>query len=59
MLVWLSANLATVAVAVILAAIVAAVIWYMVAQKKKGASSCGCGCSSCAMSGICHSADKK
>ncbi len=59
MLAWLSANLATVAVAAMLAAIVAAVIWYMIAQKKKGISSCGCDCGGCAMSGSCHSADKK
>ncbi|MBO7451281.1 MAG: FeoB-associated Cys-rich membrane protein [Clostridiales bacterium] len=30
------------------------IIWNTVRKKKKGISSCGCGCSNCPMSGSCH-----
>ena len=58
MLAWLSANLATLLVAAVVLAVVGFVIGYMIAQKRKGISSCGCNCSGCAMSGTCHSAKK-
>ena len=54
---WLSANLGTILVALILIAIVAVVIIKMCRDKKKGRSSCGCGCEHCAMSGACHQAN--
>lgn len=55
MLTWISENIATIIICVILLAIVAAVIGKMVRDKKKGKSSCGCGCANCAMNGSCHS----
>ena len=54
MLTWLMSNLATMVVCLILAAILGWIISTMVKNKKKGKSSCGCGCSGCAMSGMCH-----
>ena len=54
MLLWLKANLATVLIALILVAILAAVIFKMIKDKKEGRSSCGCGCSACAMRDSCH-----
>lgn len=54
MIIWLSENIGTIIVSIILILIVASVIIKMVRDKKKGKSSCGCGCSSCAMSGACH-----
>ena len=45
--------LATVIITICLAAVVAWIIWRMIRKKKKGGS-CGCGCSSCAMSDMCH-----
>lgn len=36
-------------------AVVAAIIISMVLNRKKGKSSCGCGCLNCPMSGSCHS----
>ena len=36
-------------------AVVAAIIISTVRNRKKGKSSCGCGCSNCPMSGSCHS----
>lgn len=56
MMLWLSENLATIIIGVILAAIVVMIIVSMIKNKKKGkSSSCGCGCKDCAMSDMCHS----
>lgn len=51
---WLSENLATVIVCVILAVITAFIIVKLIKDKKAGKSSCGCNCSCCPMSGACH-----
>ena len=51
---WLSSNLGTIIVSLILVGIVAAIIVNMVKKKKAGRSSCGCGCENCAMKGACH-----
>lgn len=55
MLTWISENIATIIICVILLAVIAAIIGKMVRDKKKGKSSCGCGCANCAMNGSCHS----
>ncbi len=54
MFTWISENMGTIVIGAILAAVVAAVIVHMVRNKKRGRSSCGCGCSGCAMNGSCH-----
>lgn len=54
MLTWIAENIATVIICLVLAVIVAAVILKPVKDKKKGKSSCGCGCANCAMAGSCH-----
>lgn len=54
MFTWIYENLGTIIIGAILAAVVAAVIVHMIRNKKKGRSSCGCGCSSCAINGTCH-----
>ena len=54
MLAWLSENLATIIICVVLAAIVSAIIVYLVENKKKGKSSCGGNCGHCPMAGKCH-----
>ena len=46
--------MATVIISLILAAIVVSIILKIIKDKKAGKSSCGCGCSSCPMSGECH-----
>lgn len=51
---FLTANLGTIVVGAVLLAIVALIIVNMVKDKKKGKNSCGCGCSNCPSSGICH-----
>ena len=45
--------------AAIIAVLVALVIFFHFRNKKKGKGSCSCGCSGCAMSDICHGAEKK
>ena len=53
MLAWLSENIATIIICAVLIAVVAAIIVSMIRDKKKGKSSCGCGCADCPMSGSC------
>ena len=55
MLAWLRENIATIIICAVLIAVVSAIIVSMIKNKKKGKSSCGCGCADCPMSGSCHS----
>ncbi len=52
-------NAATIIVTLILAAVVAAALIKIIKNKKSGKSSCGCGCSGCAMKNSCHSGSKE
>ncbi len=54
MITWFSENIATIIICAVLIGIVAAIIAHMIINRKKGKSSCGCGCANCAMSGHCH-----
>lgn len=56
MLTWIMENMATIIISAILLLVVAIVITSMVRGKRKGKSSCGCGCAGCAMNGACHPA---
>ncbi len=56
MLTWLMENMATIIISAVLVLVVAAIIVSMVRGKRKGKSSCGCGCAGCAMNGACHPA---
>ena len=49
MLAWLSKNIATIIICLVLAVIVTLIIFSLVKNKKKGKSSCGCKCAHCAM----------
>ncbi len=55
MLEFLTANIGTILIGLLVAGIIALIILSMVLDKKKGKSSCGCGCANCAMKGSCHS----
>ena len=57
MLAWIAQNIGTIIICAVLALIVGAVIISMIRKKRKGKSVvCNCGnCSSCPMSGQCHS----
>ncbi len=50
----LQGNLSTVLIGAALALLLGGIVWGMVRKKRKGESSCGCGCSDCAMNGACH-----
>ena len=56
MFTWIMGNMATIIISAVLLLVVAAVIASMVRGKRKGKSSCGCGCAGCAMNGACHPA---
>lgn len=47
MLAWLSANIGTILIAIVLFAIVAAIVVKLVRDKKQGKSTCGCNCPGC------------
>ena len=51
---WLFENLGTILVGAAVLLAVVLILVKMWKDKKKGVSSCGCGCSSCAMAGTCH-----
>lgn len=51
---WITANLATILLSLVLLAVVAGIVWRLIRQKKQGKSSCGCGCENCPSSHMCH-----
>ena len=57
MMLWLAHNIGTVIVTMVLAAAVTFVIVKTVKDRKRGASSCGCGCAGCALKDHCHPKD--
>lgn len=54
MLTWIMGNLVTIIISAALILAVAAIVAGMIRGKRKGKSSCGCGCAGCAMNGACH-----
>lgn len=54
MFVWIYENIATIIICVILIAAVTASIATLVRDRRRGKSSCGCGCADCPMSSSCH-----
>lgn len=54
---WLFQNKASLAVGVILICLVVLVAVWMVLNRKKGKSSCGCACGDCPMKGDCQKKD--
>ncbi|MBO4680553.1 MAG: FeoB-associated Cys-rich membrane protein [Clostridiales bacterium] len=56
---WLTQNIGTILISLMLALIVGGIVYSMIKDKRKGRSSCGCGCANCAMAGKCHPVAKK
>jgi hypothetical protein len=52
-------TILSIVVVAIVAAIFLAIVVRGIINKKKGKSSCSCGCSGCAMSGTCHPEKKE
>lgn len=57
MFAWIMENMATIAISAGLIVVVAAIIVGMVRGRKKGKSSCGCGCAGCPAGGACAGQD--
>lgn len=47
-------NIGTIVISLIILLIVSSIIAKLVRDKRKGKSSCGCGCENCPSSGMCH-----
>ncbi len=56
---FLQNNIGSIVVGFILAAVVIGISVKLISDKKKGKSTCSCGCSTCPNSSLCHAADKK
>ena len=54
MLDWIIQNLANIVICLVLILAVTLAVVKLVRDKKAGRSSCGCGCSACALRGSCH-----
>ena len=54
MFTWIMENMTTIIISAVLIIVVAAIIAGMVRNKRRGKSSCGCGCAGCSMNGACH-----
>lgn len=54
MLTWLTENLGTILVTILLIVIVTAIIRNMIKDKKQGKVTCGGNCGACAMCEYCH-----
>ncbi len=50
---WLIANLGTIVVGLIVAAVITLIVVYLIRKKKKGESTCGCDCANCPMKNKC------
>ena len=55
MISFITENLGTIIITVVLVAILATIVVKLVRDKRKGKSSCGGNCAHCAMGGSCHS----
>ena len=54
MITFLLNNLATILVSLVLLAILGLILFKLRKDKKRGVSSCSCGCEGCGASGMCH-----
>lgn len=54
MLGFLAENWGSILIGAILAAVIVLIVVKLFRNKKKGKTSCGCGCEQCPSSGMCH-----
>ncbi len=53
-MIWISENLSTILICVVLAVIVIGIVMSMLKSRKNGKCSCGNDCGCCPMGGSCH-----
>ena len=53
------ANSGTIIVSIILLGLVGLAVHNLISDKRKGKTTCGCGCANCPSAGICHSGKNK
>lgn len=58
MFAWISQNIATIIISLVLLLIVGLIIYKLRKDKKAGKSSCGNNCAHCPSAGMCHSQEK-
>lgn len=58
MLAWVQQNWGNIVILGVIALILSLIVLSHVRKKRRGESTCGCGCTQCAMKGICHSEKK-
>lgn len=51
---WITSNIASIIVLLIVVLVVGAIVFKMIRDKRKGKPSCSCGCGGCPMSDSCH-----
>ena len=59
MLTWLSANLSTLLISLVLFAVVISIVRYLIRQKKQGKHTCGCSGGWAGCSGGCHCGNRR
>ena len=55
---WISENIGNIVVSLIIIAVVAVALYFIIKNRRNGRSFCGCGCSSCAMKEDCRYDEK-
>lgn len=51
---WIAENAATILVAAVVLAVLCAIVYKMIRDKRQGKVSCSCGCGGCPMRDACH-----
>ena len=59
MMEWIREQIPTLVTGLVLLAVIAAAVAGLIRDRRKGKTSCGCGCAHCAMRGECHRAAEK
>lgn len=59
MLKWLVNNIGSIIVLLVVVAVITVIVVKIVLDKRRGKSSCSCGCGGCAMKDVCHSKEKE
>ncbi|MBQ5761623.1 MAG: FeoB-associated Cys-rich membrane protein [Clostridia bacterium] len=59
MLKWIENNIASIIVLLVVAAVISLIVVKIISDKRRGKSSCSCGCGGCALKDSCHAKEKE